>query len=93
MAWRPEVLHLHSESDTICGAKSRSWPEECMADSFARTLPVCEECKAVYKEGFGRDFRQAASPTESEEQAGGLFLVDFRQPNIKEHRRTSERDD
>jgi len=79
---RPEVIHLSN----ICGAKKRSWSEECMADSFARTLPVCEECKALYKERFGRDFRQSPPPTKPEEQSGGLFLVDFSQVDIKRQR-------
>lgn len=82
MSRRPEVIHLSN----ICGAKKRSWSEECMADSFARTLPVCEECKALYKERFGRDFRQSPPPTKPEEQSGGLFLVDFSQVDIKRQR-------
>ena len=82
MARKPKVLHLHG----MCNAKRRSWPEECMNDSFARTLPICEDCKVVYKERFGRDFRQGAPPTEPEEQAGGLFLVNFRRMDIKPQR-------
>lgn len=91
MARRPEVLHLHIEHDSMCGAKIHTLPEECMSDDFAQTLPICEDCKAVYKERFGRNFRQDSPPTKSEEQIGGLFLVDFRQVNIKEHRRLSEK--
>jgi hypothetical protein len=74
----------------MCGAKMLTLPEECMSDNFAQILPICEDCKAVYKERFGRDFRQG-SPTKSEEQVEGLFLVDFRQLNIKAHRRLSEK--
>ena len=89
MSRRPEVIHLNN----MCGAKKRSWPEECMNDNFVQTLLICEDCKAAYKERFGRDFRQTLPPTESEEQSGGLFLVDFRQLNIKGQQRVSERDD
>ena len=55
------------------------WPEEHMSDEVSRALPICEDCKSVYKERFGRDFRQSVPVSSPKEQVGGLFLVDFKQ--------------
>ena len=55
------------------------WPEEHMSDEVSRALPICEDCKSMYKERFGRDFRQSVPVSKPKEQVGGLFLGDFKQ--------------
>ena len=49
----PTVVHMASRGfgkTYKCGAERVEWPERCMTDSFARTLPACESCLSIWKE-------------------------------------------
>ncbi len=43
--WQPTVIHLsNGDGNTYCRAKNRTWPDNFMKDSVARTLPKCPAC-------------------------------------------------
>jgi len=49
----PTVVHMANrgfDKKYKCGAERVEWPERCMTDSFARTLPACESCLSIWKE-------------------------------------------
>ena len=53
----PEPTELHfsgvNPNTYMCGKERQEWPERCMGDSYARQLPICEECKIEFEEKFG----------------------------------------
>ena len=49
--------HIHMSLTTaanwgepLCGAERQTWKEECMSDSFAKTLPRCPNCLDIVGE-------------------------------------------
>ena len=41
----PSKLHIISGDDRLCGDTTwLSWPDWCMDDKYARTLPTCGKC-------------------------------------------------
>jgi len=49
----PTVVHMggdYIEGTYKCGAERIQWPNHCMEDSFARKLPLCQECIAIWKQ-------------------------------------------
>lgn len=49
----PTVVHMGGdafEGNYKCGAERIQWPNYCMEDSFARKLPLCQECIAIWKQ-------------------------------------------
>ena len=46
--WCPDVIHIsYGFGDALCGAKSKTWPEHCMSNEWAKQLPQCPECLGV----------------------------------------------
>lgn len=86
MAWKPTHLHFSNGNDRLCGEKFRPWPEKYMSDEYARTLPLCPKCVAI-REKMGKPIRQPPEPQaempREESRRNGLFLANYRRPDIK----------
>ena len=45
------MIHTsYGDGENLCDADTYPWPERCMDDSFARTLPVCPDCVEIASE-------------------------------------------
>jgi len=54
---KPKVIHISGRDGKLCGSPPENWGERYLSDSFARTLPVCPDCKLEYRLKYGRAFR------------------------------------
>jgi len=55
----PTKIHIGGwEQPYLCDAEKEWWPERCMSDEFAQTLPVCEACETAYEKKFGRKYSE-----------------------------------
>jgi len=54
---KPKVIHITGGSQHhLCGdVLESSWSEKYLDDSFAKTLPVCEDCLESYELNYGLD--------------------------------------
>ena len=54
---KPKVIHITGGSQHhLCGdVLESSWGEKYLDDSFAKTLPVCEDCLESYELNYGLD--------------------------------------
>ena len=55
----PVKIHISGWGQPyLCDAEKEWWPERCMSDEFAQTLPVCEACETAYEKKFGRNYSE-----------------------------------
>mgnify|MGYP003646173110 CR=1 FL=1 len=54
---KPKVIHMRGGSPHyLCGyTLESSWSERYLDDSFARTLPLCEDCIESYELKYGSE--------------------------------------
>lgn len=43
----PEVIHISRGGGIVCGIERFEWPNRCLDDSFASTLPICPDCQLL----------------------------------------------
>tara|TARA_R110002020_G_scaffold282188_6_gene497870 strand:- start:3709 stop:4020 length:312 start_codon:yes stop_codon:yes gene_type:complete len=57
---KPKVIHMRGGSPHyLCGdSLESSWKEKYLEDSFARTLPVCENCIQSYGLKYGEEAKE-----------------------------------
>ena len=55
----PTKIHISGWGQPyLCDGEKEWWPERCMSDEFAQTLPVCEACETAYEKKFGRKYSE-----------------------------------
>ena len=57
--YTPTIIHITLDGETrLCRGKIpvTTWGEHTMNDKVAGKLPVCELCKIVYENEFGRQY-------------------------------------
>lgn len=81
----PTVMHIELNGvGAFCGAKRVGWPEECMSDEFARTLPICPDCENARREYFPRHTHTSVEnltmeqTEDTESKMKEIYLIDWK---------------
>jgi hypothetical protein len=86
-AREPTMIHIScGDGEPLCNTDTYPWPERCMDESFARTLPICPDCEQIVakrREEMSNLKPVIVAPAppvvvdNPPKRSGPLFLIDY----------------
>ena len=81
---KPKVIHISGGDGKLCGSPPENWSERYLSDSFARTLPICPDCKLEHRLRYGRAFRNPHRESEESIEDVEVDMIEIEDENIQE---------